>query len=603
MTGSGVLDEAALLRRYEPVVRLNRGELFLPSRVEDFLAHAALVSGTGESACVLAEPGTLSPKELASLGEGHWDEPLSLRYVQRPMSRREYRAWRGSGVAAPFRRSSGAASAGLLARIVAALMRLSLLLRGKVPGGSTAAAFEQSRSAKGAGSCHYYGHVVRDGGYLVLEYWLFYPMNDWRSSFGGVNDHEADWEHVSVALTDRASGPFPAWVIFASHDETGADLRRRWDDPDLEHVGDHPVVYVGAGSHSAACLPGDYLVTLAPDLPAWLQRVRRRIVRILPWWDPDSPGIGIPFIDYRRGDGLSIGPGQDQEWQSHLIDDDTDWVRGYRGLWGLDTGDPLGGERAPAGPRYERDGAVRQSWAQPVTWADLDGEPTTHQEAEELWQIRPDRLKSQLAAVQEELEVLREELRGATVADSAAGHPPQRPGGRTEELRARVGTLRSRQAQLGAELDAWEVRRGTRLPERGPHEHLRHRAVPMAQDKVARSRALRVWASASSAVLFAALGLLLLAGGAHLFMPVVAVVVTMLLVEAALRRHLVGLVVNLAIAALVVMAVWTIARLLIENVRLGAGALLLLAAAYMGLQTVSDALRNRSPRRQPGTDI
>jgi hypothetical protein len=33
--------------------------------------------------------------------------------------------------------------------------------------------------------------AVRDAGYLILQYWLFYAMNDWRSTFGGVNDHEA----------------------------------------------------------------------------------------------------------------------------------------------------------------------------------------------------------------------------------------------------------------------------------------------------------------------------------------------------------------------------------------------------------------------------
>lgn len=38
---------------------------------------------------------------------------------------------------------------------------------------------------------------------------------------------------------------------------------------------------------------------------------------------------------------------------------------------GHDTRDRLGGERGPAGPRYERDGAVRASWADPVGSAGL----------------------------------------------------------------------------------------------------------------------------------------------------------------------------------------------------------------------------------------
>ena len=42
--------------------------------------------------------------------------------------------------------------------------------------------------------------MLRNGGYTVLQYWYFYPMNDWRSTFAGVNDHEADWETISVYL-------------------------------------------------------------------------------------------------------------------------------------------------------------------------------------------------------------------------------------------------------------------------------------------------------------------------------------------------------------------------------------------------------------------
>jgi hypothetical protein len=357
------------------------------------------------------------------------------------------------------------------------------------------------------------------------------------------------------------------------------------------------VVYVGAGSHSAACLPGDYLVTVAPELPAWLQRLRRRLARILPWWDPEAAGIGIPFIDYHRGDGLSIGPGQDRNWQADLVDDATDWVRDYRGLWGLDTGDPLGGERAPAGPRYERGGAVRQSWGEPLAWAQLDGEPATRQEADRLWQGRPDRLKAALAAVEEELEATRTALRAATVADRAAGRRPLHPSRERADLQTRITTLRARQAQLGTQLEVCEPDHGARLVEPGVHDHLRHRALPLAQDGAARSRALRVWASASSAILFTALGLVLLFGTAGLVVPTLIVFMAMLLVEAAVRRHLVRLVVNLALAALAVVAVWRIVWLLLDNVRLGVGVLLLLAAGYMAVQTATDALVHRRPRQ------
>jgi hypothetical protein len=585
-----------LLRRHEPVVRLTQGELFVPSPVEDYLSRCALVDGHGDAATVLAEPGTLTPDALAAHGARHWDRPLSLRYVQRPMTRHELRQWRRSDVAESFRRSHGAAAAGLLARAVAALMRLSLLLRGRVPGGHTAAAFEQARTAPQAGTCHYYGRVSRDGGYVVLSYWLFYPMNDWRSSFGGVNDHEADWEHVSVLLAEQRTTLTPVWVVFASHNETGADLRRRWDDPELELVGEHPVVYAGAGSHSAACLPGEYLVSVAPDLPPWLQRLRHEVARIVPWWADDGDGIGIPFIDYRRGDGLSIGPGEDRTWHCHVIDDTTPWVRDYRGLWGLDTGDRLGGERAPAGPRYERDGSVRPAWERPVAWVDLDGEPATPHEAERLRQCRPVRLEAELAAAAHELDDVREQLREATVADRVAGTDPS-PSPERRELDARVRALRDRIAQLHAGLDLSRRHAGEPPARPGAQDHLRHRALPMAEDTLAQSRAVRAWASASTAVLFTALGLLLIAGGRELLGPVMVVVVAMLLVEALLRRRLTRLVVNITVAGLVVAAVAWVVWLLLDNVRLGAGVLLLVAAAYMAVQAASDALRHPSGPR------
>ncbi|MGY1711302.1 hypothetical protein ACI8AC_17525 [Geodermatophilus sp. SYSU D00758] len=588
----------ALLRRFEPVVRLTRGELFLPGRVEDYLARAAAVLGTGASARVVADPGTLTPQRLAELGRTHPDQPLSLRYVQRPLDRRELRSWRREEAPAPLRRGSGAAAAGLLARLVAVAMRLSLLLRGPVPGGWTAAAHRQSRAAADPDACHCYGRVVRDGGYVVLQYWFFYAMNDWRSSFGGVNDHEADWEHVAVVLAEEEGGPVPAWVVFASHDEVGADLRRRWDDPDLQRAGEHPVVFVGAGSHSAAYLPGDYLVTAAPDLPRWVDRLRRAVGRIVPWADPDASTIGIPFLDYRRGDGPAIGPGQERAWQLHLVDDDTDWVRDFRGLWGLDTGDPFGGERAPAGPRYERDGSVRRSWGAPLAWSQLDGEPATPAEARRLWQVHGEELAGRLAVAAEELDAARAELREATVADRVAGRGPREPGAAVVRLRSRVAAVRARQVELTTELDAWERRAGSAPVVPGPWAHLRHRALPLTTDVQARARVLRIWASASSTLLFAALGVLLLVGGDGLLVPAAITVGVVLGVEALLRGQLVALAVNLALLAVVVVAVWASAVLLVSNARLGAGVLLLLGATWLAGQTVADAFVQRRSRRR-----
>ena len=74
---------------------------------------------------------------------------------------------------------------------------------------------------------------MRQNGWIVLQYWFFYPFNNWRSGFFGANDHEADWEMICVYLAqDELLGEiYPAWVAYASHDYQGDDLRRRWDEP------------------------------------------------------------------------------------------------------------------------------------------------------------------------------------------------------------------------------------------------------------------------------------------------------------------------------------------------------------------------------------
>ena len=123
------------------------------------------------------------------------------------------------------------------------------------------------------------------------------------------------------------------------------------------------------------------MIQLAIEIPYWgqsllrvlggLVAVLRWLARVLtPWSSHHEAGVGIPYLDYARGDGRVIGAGG-EPWDAVVIDDSTPWVGGYRGLWGLDTGDRLGGERGPAGPRYERDGTVRPSWADPVGWAGL----------------------------------------------------------------------------------------------------------------------------------------------------------------------------------------------------------------------------------------
>ena len=588
-------DDLTLLRQYEPVIRYNRGEMFYPCSVEDFVAASALYRRTDDEPEELAARGSLTLDRLAELGRVHVGDIIYLQQVDGPLTRKEYKAWRKRPDRVKFKTSSRFAAVGLLSRFVDAIMRLTLLLRGRVPGGYAAAAHNAYMNTPTKDDCHYYGHVTRDGGYLVLQYWYFYSMNDWRSNFGGVNDHESDWEQVTIFLTDDEEQK-PAWVAFSSHDEVGDDLRRRWDDPDNEFVdGTHPVVYAGAGSHSGAYLKGEYLITAGVPLPDWLDSVRRAFLRILPWHeDDDSGAIGIPYIDYKRGDGVAVGPGQDKPWHPVLVTDDTPWVRDYRGLWGLDTHDVFGGERAPAGVRYERKGTVRQSWGQPVAWAGLDKEAPTDEWARGDLEAARKYLTQKLADTDLELAERREALRAARAAERAQGISPQDPTPRAEELAEEVEEVRRRQMVVRQQLEGVELGLDPRpLPVEPVHAHLRHRAEPIKQDENIRGRLLRLWSAASASILLAALGMLLLFDTTGLLWPIVWIAFAMLVIEAILRRRLASLLMALLVVGLIWLGLWAAWSLFTGNLRVGFGIVLLLAAIWMAVQTAREGIRSR----------
>ena len=588
-------DDLTLLRQYEPVIRYNRGEMFYPCSVEDFVAASALYRRTDDEPEELAARGTLTIDRLAELGRVHVGDIIYLQQVDGPLTRKEYKAWRKRPDRVKFKTSSRFAAVGLLSRFVDAILRFTLLLRGRVPGGYAAAVHQAYINTPTRDDCYYYGHVTRDGGYLVLQYWYFYSMNDWRSNFGGVNDHESDWEQVTIFLTDDEEQK-PAWVAFSSHDEVGDDLRRRWDDPDIEFVdGTHPVVYAGAGSHSGAYLKGEYLITAGVPLPDWLDTVRRAFLRILPWHeDDDSGAIGIPYIDYKRGDGVSVGPGQDKPWNPVVVTDDTPWVRDYRGLWGLDTHDVFGGERAPAGVRYERKGTVRQSWGQPVAWAGLDKEAPTDQWARGDLEGARKFLTQKLADTDVELSEAREALRAARAAERAQGISPQEPTRRAEELAEEVEAIRKRQMVVRQQLEGVELGlEAPALPVEPVHAHLRHRAEPMRQDDNIRGRLLRVWSAASASILLAALGTLLLFDTTGLLWPIVWIAFAMLVIEAILRRRLASLMMVVLIVGLIWLGLWAAWSLFTGNLRIGFGIVLLLAAVWMAVQTAREGIRSR----------
>ncbi|HYI22348.1 MAG TPA: hypothetical protein VEX62_06890, partial [Candidatus Limnocylindrales bacterium] len=226
------LSDLELLRAYEPIVRYNEGELFFPAAVEGYLAECDLLLGTSEKDRVVVVPqGELTTDVLGNYVAAP-DKSLYLRLVQKPLNGIELAMWQVRSDRPRFKAPGRLARVGLFGRLIDAGFDASLLLRGTVPGGTAAAAQIKYAGARKEDPRNvYYGRVVRRRGWIVLHYLYFYFMNDYRSTFHGANDHEADWEQVLIYLEDGPTGPKPWWIAAAAHDYIGDQLRRRWDDP------------------------------------------------------------------------------------------------------------------------------------------------------------------------------------------------------------------------------------------------------------------------------------------------------------------------------------------------------------------------------------
>ncbi len=160
-----------------------------------------------------------------------------------------------------------------------------------------------------------YGHAVRDGGRLWLQYWFFYPDNPQDRGIARSGRHEGDWEMLQVGLgADRR----PQVVTFAQH-----AWRQGCDWAQVARDGAAPVAYVAHASH--ATYPrrgthdrpfpdsndearGDGLRTRPPvtpiddERPRWVASRERWGASRAAWWSPaeQSSPLGPRFQDDGR---------------------------------------------------------------------------------------------------------------------------------------------------------------------------------------------------------------------------------------------------------------------------------------------------------------
>lgn len=181
-----------------------------------------------------------------------------------------------------------------------------------------------------------YAHVATDPGYpdkLALQYWFFYPFNDFN------NTHEGDWEMAQLVFdaadaTEALTKP-PFEVGYSSHE--GAE-KALWGDEKLEIVdGTHPVVYPAAGSHANKFTAALYLGNSAEagvgcDLTLGPHREVLPVVKTISS-DASAAAAAYPWIVFEGRWGElqpaffngPTGPNMKDQW-THPIE----WSRGWR---------------------------------------------------------------------------------------------------------------------------------------------------------------------------------------------------------------------------------------------------------------------------------
>lgn len=566
--------QADLLSRHAPILRLDRRELFRPTAVDGYVQVSTLCDRRGE---LIAEPS------IADL-DGRWSEQTFVQMVndneRRTVVRSEARR------AARKLLTARLGQVGLIGRLVDVLFQLSLWMRPTTPRLTTAAALAKVERWGLQERPICYGRVVRAGAWVVLHYSYFYVMNDWRTGYDGMNDHEADWEQAWVFLD--ADDLSPVWVAVSNHDHRGADLRRHWSDPELMTVDERPVLFAAAGSHAMFFRPGDYVTRV--DVPAlrWLLRAQAWFHGVLKVDDDADRGVGprfgVAFLDAARGDGEVV-----QDFEIRALAGQP-WAETFRGLWGFDTGDRTHTERGPSGPKFDRSGEVRDSWADPLGFAGLHGTPPPSAAAARVNLARVEATIEGLDGAIEQCERLVPLAQQAGSAAETAGASQQL----TNLLRQRCELL-----DLRARIRSGHAHNS------GVRDHLERPPVPLAVPET-EGWILAGWAALSMPFVFGALAAAVVFDGINVWWTLFAVVCVSLVMEHLVRRRFEAVLRLLVIESAVALVLFFATGLLLSASQWAIALLLLgvaVAILVMNVGELRAVVRYRGAARSRRSEV
>jgi hypothetical protein len=185
--------------------------------------------------------------------------------------------------------------------------------------------------AEGKAPAITYAHIATEPGYtgIVVQYFFFYYFNQFNDL------HEGDWEGMQIPFDAdtpaEALAKGPSQVALFQH--AGGE-RADWEDTKVQKDGNHPIVYVAAGSHATFYDNAIYIENGSHGSGVGCDNTSEPLIR------SDPAPIIVP---------TAAAPGSDFQWL------------GYLGHWGQrEKGFNIG----PQGP------TTKKQWLRPFTWMD-----------------------------------------------------------------------------------------------------------------------------------------------------------------------------------------------------------------------------------------
>lgn len=161
--------------------------------------------------------------------------------------------------------------------------------------------------------------------YTTLQYWFFYYYNDWGTSLELKNQHEGDWEQITLVFESSDPGlpdenAVPIRATYAQHAEIwpiSGHESRPW--PNVPKQGEHPEVFVGRGSHASYFTSGPHQG--GRDVTEWrypIAQVKPEVVLIPDGTQPSSWGpVWLNFLG-RWGEKVTPPPLVPDFWSGPL---------------------------------------------------------------------------------------------------------------------------------------------------------------------------------------------------------------------------------------------------------------------------------------------